>query len=398
MSNGKTIKGQPLVALLAILAGWIGGRAINWEAPRLSDAAAATLPQPWQQPVSSVGFVIDGRAGPQSLPARVLPHFGDAYPPASIAGQIIPGVGGYTGPYFAPAAPAIAAAGMARPHASRTIWRGPGSGLGESDRMFMPFDGLAWSDPGQHFYAPESGSLRPMAAPQPVSPAPVPAAQRKSNRWSLDTWALLRRETGGGISPGVLPATYGGSQTGAVMRFRVDRTSPHWPSIYARTSTALGEVRENAVALGFSARPFPDVPLIAAVEGRMTDQIGGTRFQPAAFVYTLLPPAQLPGKLRSEAYVQAGYVGGRFSTAFADGQVRLDRGLFELGSIKGSLGGGVWGGAQKGAARLDIGPSAMLEFPLGKRMYGRAALDWRFRVAGNAQPGSGPAVTLSAGF
>ena len=364
MSNGKTIKGQPLVALLAILAGWIGGRAINWEAPRLSDAAAATLPQPWQQPVSSVGFVIDGRAGPQSLPARVLPHFGDAYPPASIAGQIIPGVGGYPGPYFAPAAPAVAAAGMARPHASRTIWRGPGSGLGESDRMFMPFDGLAWSDPGQHFYAPESGSLRPVAAPQPVSPAPVPAAQRKSNRWSLDTWALLRRETGGGISPGVLPATYGGSQTGAVMRFRVDRNSPHWPSIYARTTTALGEVRENAAALGFSARPFPDVPLIAAVEGRMTDQIGGTRFQPAAFVYTL----------------------------------RLDRGVFELGSIKGSLGGGVWGGAQKGAARLDIGPSAMLEFPLGNRMYGRAALDWRFRVAGNAQPGSGPAVTLSAGF
>ncbi len=397
MSKGHTIKGQPLVALLAILAGWIGGRAINWEAPQLSGAAAATLPQPWQQPVSSVGFVIDGRVGPQSLPPRVLPHLGNAYPPTSVAGRIMPGTVAYPDPYLMPAGRSVSPArDVATLYPSRTIWREPGSGQGASGRMFMPSQGLAWPDPGQHFFAPET--MPPAAAAQPVAPAPVPAAQRKSNRWSLDTWALLRRETGGGISPGVLPATYGGSQTGAVMRFRVDRASPYWPSIYARTTTALGQVRENAAALGFSARPFPEVPLIAAVEGRMTDQIGGTRFQPAAFVYTLLPSAQLPGKLRSEAYVQAGYVGGGFSTVFADGQVRLDRRVFEMGSIKGSLGAGAWGGAQKGAARFDVGPSAMLEFPLGKRMYGRAAVDWRFRVAGNARPGSGPAVTLSAGF
>jgi hypothetical protein len=28
----------------------------------------------------------------------------------------------------------------------------------------------------------------------------------------------------------------------------------------------------------------------------------------------------------------------------------------------------------------------------------RVALDWRFRVAGNARPASGPALTVSAGF
>ena len=36
--------------------------------------------------------------------------------------------------------------------------------------------------------------------------------------------------------------------------------------------------------------------------------------------------------------------------------------------------------------------------PLGKGLFGRAAVDWRFRVAGDADPGSGPALTLSAGF
>jgi len=62
------------------------------------------------------------------------------------------------------------------------------------------------------------------------------------------------------------------------------------------------------------------------------------------------------------------------------------------------VGGGVWGGAQKGAARLDIGPSATMTIGLGESAAARLGLDWRFRVAGDAAPASGPALTLSAGF
>jgi hypothetical protein len=35
---------------------------------------------------------------------------------------------------------------------------------------------------------------------------------------------------------------------------------------------------------------------------------------------------------------------------------------------------------------------------LGDRAGARLGVDWRFRVAGDAAPSSGPAVTLSAGF
>ena len=119
---------------------------------------------------------------------------------------------------------------------------------------------------------------------------------------------------------------------------------------------------------------------------------------PVAMAITALPPFELPYRLRGEAYGQAGYVAGAFETPFAEGQLRVDRGLFSLGRAEARLGGGVWGGAQKGASRLDAGPSATLALPLARNVFGRVAVDWRFRVAGDAKPDSGPALTLSAGF
>jgi len=101
--------------------------------------------------------------------------------------------------------------------------------------------------------------------------------------------------------------------------------------------------------------------------------------------------------VRGEAYVQAGYVGGRFATAFVDGQARAERRVARLGEAEITAGTGAWGGAQKGAGRLDIGPTAAVSFRLGEAR-GRVAADYRFRVAGEAEPKSGPALTLSAGF
>ena len=60
-------------------------------------------------------------------------------------------------------------------------------------------------------------------------------------------------------------------------------------------------------------------------------------------------------------------------------------------------GAGAWGGAQKGAARLDIGPSASVDFRIGPA-NGRAQIDYRVKVAGDAEPGDGVAFTLSTGF
>jgi hypothetical protein len=120
--------------------------------------------------------------------------------------------------------------------------------------------------------------------------------------------------------------------------------------------------------------------------------------RPAVLVVTGLRPVALPLGLRGEAYGQAGYVGGRFATGFADGQLRLDHRVVKLGKADVRFGGGAWGGIQKGASRVDAGPTLTVGQPLGGPASIRLGADWRFRVAGKAAPGSGPAVTLSAGF
>lgn len=62
------------------------------------------------------------------------------------------------------------------------------------------------------------------------------------------------------------------------------------------------------------------------------------------------------------------------------------------------LGAGVWAGGQNGAVRLDIGPRVSIPLNLGKSVSSRIAIDWRMRVAGNASPASGPALTIASSF
>ena len=129
----------------------------------------------------------------------------------------------------------------------------------------------------------------------------------------------------------------------------------------------------------------------------MSETAAGTELRPALLAVTEFPPLGLPLGVRAEAYVQGGYVGGHFSTAFVDGQGRIERPVLRLARTEVAAGAGAWGGAQKGASRLDIGPTAAMAFRLGEA-YGRMVVDYRFRVAGEAQPKSGPALTLSVGF
>jgi hypothetical protein len=124
----------------------------------------------------------------------------------------------------------------------------------------------------------------------------------------------------------------------------------------------------------------------------------GIRLRPAIAVVSELPPARLPLGFTGEAYAQAGYIGGRGATAFVDGLVRAERPLASVAGFDIRAGGGAWGARQRGAERLDMGPVASVRFRLGTSASARVEADWRFRVAGRSRPGSGPALTLSAGF
>lgn len=187
-----------------------------------------------------------------------------------------------------------------------------------------------------------------------------------------------------------------------MLQYRLAPASRRDPRLYARAYRALVTRDESELALGASIRPLPGVPLRLAGEGRYTDSPFGSELRPAAYAVTEINPVALPLGTRLEVYGQAGWVGGRAKTAFADGQASLTHALPFAGrlskdALRFSLGAGVWGGAQKDAQRLDVGPTLRTDLKIG-RVPARLSVDWRQRVAGDAAPGSGVAATLSAGF
>ena len=234
--------------------------------------------------------------------------------------------------------------------------------------------------------APDAGLARSARAPQ---------QRARTSRWSGDGWLLWRDDTTTPVTSG--RPSYGRSQLGAVVRYELAPQAGQRPQAYLRASSALQGARENGVAVGLSARPVARVPVRLAGELRANQRASGTRAVPAAYAVSELPPQRLPGGLVAEAYGQAGYVGGRDATAFVDGQARVDRSVSASANFDLRAGAAAWGGAQDDGARLDVGPSASLAFRVGTAR-GRVAADYRFRLAGDAEPASGPALTLSAGF
>jgi hypothetical protein len=254
---------------------------------------------------------------------------------------------------------------------------------------------LLWMAAMAHLPVPRELDRQMVSAPLPNQAQP--SALSRKDRWSLDAWAFWREGSGTSSSAqGRLPS-YGASQAAAVLQYRLAPQDRRDPRAYARIYRALVDGGESEVAPGISSRILPALPLRAHAELRVTDRGADAQLRPAAFVTTELPPIALPARLRAEAYAQAGYVGGNGATAFADGQVHILRDLesFDLGRV--SIGGAAWGGAQEGANRLDIGPSLRLDLKL-EHAPARLSVDYRERVAGNARPQSGVAVTVSSSF
>lgn len=245
--------------------------------------------------------------------------------------------------------------------------------------------------------APQSATQPPFLAPARAVPVAAPPG-----RWSLDGWAFWRQ------GPSAVPASqgrvpvYGASQAGAVLQYRLAPARGHDPRLYARAYRALVQQGESELALGGSLRPLARVPLRVAGEVRYTDAVLSRTFRPAAYAVTEIPPLRLPIGAQAEVYGQAGWVGGAGETPFADAQASVTRSLpwaarLTDERLRMSVGAGAWGGAQKGAQRLDLGPTLRLDTRIGQ-VPARIAVDWRLRVAGDAIPGSGVAVTVATGF
>jgi hypothetical protein len=218
------------------------------------------------------------------------------------------------------------------------------------------------------------------AAPVVPSAAPLPA---KLDRLQLSSWALLRGQAGGAaLASG---STLGGSQAGARLTYAFDRQLAG----QLRTTSPVSGQRGLEVALGARYQPLRSIPVWINAERRQA--IGGYgRSAFAVFAEGGLYQQALPWKFALDAYLQGGVVGFSGRDLFVDGALTATRPLFRTYSA----GLGLWGGAQPGLYRVDVGPRVSMKVRDNIRVHA----DWRQRLAGKADPGSGPALTMAADF
>ncbi|ODP36069.1 hypothetical protein [Sphingomonas turrisvirgatae] len=223
------------------------------------------------------------------------------------------------------------------------------------------------------------------ALPGLVLPSGPSASVQLPSRWSASGWFVTGR---GAPAGGPL---LGGDQAGLRVAYALDESQRL--RAYLRATAPLASAARE-VALGVEWQPS-DLPLRVVAEQRVG--LDGNAGGPAIGVVGGVDAIELPIEFELSAYGQAGIVWRGRADPFADGAVRVTREVAGIGPARVALGGGVWGAAQRDATRLDLGPSAVATLPLGGRAV-KLSIDWRERVAGNARPGSGPAVTLGADF
>jgi hypothetical protein len=228
------------------------------------------------------------------------------------------------------------------------------------------------------------------------------AAERRrlGKRWRGEIYSLFR--DGGQVGPTASPVL-GGGQTGinigwtydplarrpvtAIARFNTASAGPGSPD--SRTSQAAFGVQwqpvkgvtvaaERLVRIGEFARNDWNLRVAGGGDGRV-------------------------GRIEWNGYGEAGVLGS--GDLYGGAQLRGGVPVFHLQKATLVAGAGAWGGVQTvrfrdgsfALGRVDLGPTLVLRVPLARTSLELSA-DWRFRVAGGAFPGSGPAVTLSTGF
>lgn len=231
----------------------------------------------------------------------------------------------------------------------------------------------------------------PPARSQTAEPMQSPAAalvQPRLDRIQLTMWAMLRSSSGMLATSSSLASggTLGGSQAGARLFYNF---SPQVAAVL-RTSSDVGR-RGGEVALGARLRPLRSIPVWITAERRQAlGRFGGGRNAFAVFAEGGLHGEPMPLGFTLDGYVQGGLVGFNSRDLFVDGGIAFTRPIYK----QFSGGFGIWGGAQPGLYRIDAGPRLTMRVRGNVRVH----FDWRQRIAGNAQPGSGPAVTLAGDF
>jgi hypothetical protein len=358
--------------LLLLIMGWIAVRsAANWPDP-------SEFAQRAGQPIAALQSKAVASQRPElpAIPARaaLVPAFARVIVPVALATRAIE-----------PAIDPVPT--LALP----SVWTGPDR---HRWRMAMLMDMMPRTKaPLAAFAVRNPQMLFPAGAAAPP-PAPLWPAQT-DNRWVLSSYALWR--PGGRAVPALATggaATLGGSQMG--VRADYILVPERGLRSFVRVTASPVGTGNADLAVGLSARLVAHPPVDLHLEQRF-GVAGGGIDRTLAYVTGGVDDRPLAHGFQLSAYAQAGVAGPERAEAFVDGVAAIQRPVYAQRGLRLSVGAMVAGAAQRGAARLDIGPRATVHLPdIGEGAS--IAVDWRERIAGHANPTSGIAVTLAAGF
>jgi len=221
-------------------------------------------------------------------------------------------------------------------------------------------------------------------------------------RWRMDAYSLVREGASGLVSDRPL---LGGGQSGIRLGYTPDPLAQRPIELFGRLAIAHDGLspkgRSTQAAIGAAWMPLGrGGPAVGAERlitlGREGRDAWAIRVSGGAW-HTA--DAKLP--LDLSAYAEAGIVGANRRDGFAGAQALA---LYPVATRKGTrigIGGGIWGSVQDGdvrtASRLELGPGAQLSQQIGKGTIELRG-EYRFRIAGDAAPGSGPALTVATRF
>lgn len=222
-------------------------------------------------------------------------------------------------------------------------------------------------------------------------------------RWRMEAYSFLRSD-GAALVPADRPLL-GGGQSGARIGYTVHPLADRPLELFARfniTQDWFAFDDGNAQA-AFGAAWYPlgrKAPSISAERivagGRNSRNTWAGRIAGgAAHVANVKIPFDL------SVYAEAGIAGLQRGDLFAGGQAYVLWPLMEANRTRATLGTGIWASVQDGGttslSRLELGPSAQMTHRIGDGAIELRA-EYRVRVAGNVEPGSGPSLTLATRF
>ena len=251
-------------------------------------------------------------------------------------------------------------------------------------------DQLALRDAADGSRSPASPAARPAGRDEAPLTSEALSRRASASRWSGSAY-LFYRPGSGTPSLAAGGGELGGSQAAARLALQLNPDGPVRTAVAARAYAPLAGKGAEA-ALGFDWHPFPAVPLRFSVERRF-DLDGAGRHAWSAYAAGGFYREAAAGRVAVDGYAQAGLVGLERRDLFVDGALRAGR-RWRVEQATLTAGAGLWGAAQPGASRVDVGPRLAVVLPAQQHVVS-LAVEGRLRVAGDAHPGSGAAMTLA---